>query len=90
LLPGAWGGLNHIKTAVEEKPDLLIIGEANEWETPEYIRDARLLGMNISLLILGHSVSEEPGMAWMAEWLQPQLTGIKVTHVSSDDPFTWL
>ncbi len=90
LLPGAWGGLNHIKTAVEEKPDLLIIGEANEWETPEYIRDARLLGMNISLIILGHSVSEEPGMAWMAEWLQPKLTGINVTHVPSNDPFTWL
>jgi putative NIF3 family GTP cyclohydrolase 1 type 2 len=90
LLPGAWGGLNHIRTAVAEKPDLLIIGEANEWETPEYIRDARLMGMNISMIVLGHAVSEEPGMEWMAEWLQPRLHGIKVTHVPSKDPFTWL
>lgn len=90
LLPGAWGGFNQIKTAVNEKPDLLIVGECSEWETPEYIRDARLQGMNISLLILGHAVSEEPGMAWMQEWLQPKLTGIKVTHVRSLDPFTWL
>lgn len=90
LLPGAWGGLNQIKTAVAEKPDLLIVGECSEWETPEYIRDARQQGMNVSLLILGHAVSEEPGMAWMQEWLQPKLAGIKVTHVPSLDPFTWL
>lgn len=89
LLPGAWGGLNHIRTAVAEKPDLLVVGEANEWETPEYIRDAGLMGMDISMIVLGHAVSEEPGMAWMAEWLQPKLNGIKVTHVPSHDPFTW-
>lgn len=90
LMPGAWGGQNHIATAAAEKPDLVIIGEANEWETPEYIRDAGLMGMNISLLVLGHAVSEEPGMIWMAEWLQPKLPGLKVTHVASEDPFTWL
>ena len=90
LLPGAWGGLNQIKTAVDENPDLLIVGEASEWETPEFIRDARSLGFNISMIILGHAVSEEPGMAWMAEWLQPKLSGITVTHVPSEDPFTWL
>ena len=90
LMPGAWGGLHQISIAVKEKPDLIIVGEVSEWETPEYIRDAKSLGMNISLIILGHSVSEEPGMAWMAEWLQPQIPDIKVTHVASKDPFTWL
>ena len=90
LLPGAWGGLNHIRTITKEKPDLVLIGEASEWETPEYIRDARAMGINISMIVLGHAVSEEPGMAWMAEWLQPKLNGIKITHVPSQDPFTWL
>jgi putative NIF3 family GTP cyclohydrolase 1 type 2 len=90
LLPGAWGGQNHIKTFVEEKPDLLIIGEANEWETPEYIRDAQSLGINVSLIVLGHAVSEEPGMEWMSAWLQPKVPGIKVTHIASKDPFNWI
>jgi putative NIF3 family GTP cyclohydrolase 1 type 2 len=49
-----------------------------------------MLGMDISLIVLGHTVSEEPGMEWMAEWLQPKLPGIKVTHIASNDPFTWV
>ena len=89
LLPGASGAQNHIQTIIDKKPDLLIVGEASEWETPEYIRDAQLLGINISLIVLGHAVSEEPGMEWMATWLQPKVPGIGVAHIASKDPFTW-
>jgi putative NIF3 family GTP cyclohydrolase 1 type 2 len=90
LLPGAWGGQNQISTTEKEKPDLVIVGEVHEWEMAEYIRDARLLGSKTSLIVLGHSVSEEPGMEWLLEWLQPKLEGIKVTHIASNNPFTWV
>jgi putative NIF3 family GTP cyclohydrolase 1 type 2 len=90
LLPGAWGGQRQVSVAESEKPDVLIVGESPEWETVEYIRDARSFGRNISLIILGHAVSEEPGMDWIAEWLQPKLRDIKISHVASNDPFTWL
>ncbi len=90
LLPGAWGGQRQVTAAEKEKPDVLIVGEVHEWETAEYIRDARAFGKNISLIILGHSVSEEPGMEWLAAWLQPKLSGIKVKHIASGDPFKWL
>ncbi len=60
LLPGAWGGQRQVSAAENENPDLLIVGELQEWETAEYVRDARSFGKNISLIILGHSVSEEP------------------------------
>ncbi len=90
LLPGAWGGQKQISTAEKEKPDVIIVGEVHEWETAEYIRDARLLGSKTSLIVLGHSVSEEPGMEWLVEWLQPKLEGIKITHIASDNPFTWI
>jgi putative NIF3 family GTP cyclohydrolase 1 type 2 len=90
LLPGAWGGQNQISTTEKEKPDLVIVGEVHEWEMAEYIRDARLLGSKTSLIVLGHSVSEEPGMEWLREWLQPKLEGIKVTHIASNNPFTWV
>jgi putative NIF3 family GTP cyclohydrolase 1 type 2 len=43
LLPGAWGGQMQISLADAEVPDVLIVGEVSEWETAEYIRDARLL-----------------------------------------------
>ena len=90
LLPGAWGGQRQVSAAETEKPDVLIVGEVSEWETAEYIRDANLLGKKIALIVLGHSVSEEPGMEWMVDWLQPKLTGVKVTHVASGNPFTWV
>jgi putative NIF3 family GTP cyclohydrolase 1 type 2 len=90
LLPGAWGGQNQIATTEKEKPDLVIVGEVHEWETAEYIRDARLFGSKTSLIVLGHSVSEEPGMEWLVEWLQPKIEGIKITHIPSASPFKWV
>jgi putative NIF3 family GTP cyclohydrolase 1 type 2 len=90
LLPGAWGGQRQVSVAETEKPDVLIVGETPEWETAEYIRDANLLGRKIALIVLGHSVSEEPGMEWLVEWLQPKLPGTKITHVPSGSPFTWV
>ncbi len=90
LLPGAWGGQRQVSVAESEKPDVLIVGELAEWETAEYIRDANLLGKKIALIVLGHSVSEEPGMEWVADWLKPKLQGITVTHIASGNPFTWI
>jgi putative NIF3 family GTP cyclohydrolase 1 type 2 len=90
LLPGAWGGQKQIATVEKEKPDLIIVGEVHEWETAEYIRDARSLGSKTSLIVLGHSVSEEPGMEWLVDWLQPKLEGIKITHLASGNPFAWV
>jgi putative NIF3 family GTP cyclohydrolase 1 type 2 len=90
LLPGASGGQRQMSLVEKEKPDVLIVGEVHEWEAAEYIRDARALGAKTSLIILGHSVSEEPGMQWLAEWLQPKIVGIKITHIASGDPFTWV
>jgi putative NIF3 family GTP cyclohydrolase 1 type 2 len=90
ILPGAAGGQAQISLVEKEKPDVLIVGEVHEWETAEYIRDTRLSGGKTSLIVLGHAVSEEPGMNWLVEWLQPKIPGLKITHVASQDPFTWL
>jgi putative NIF3 family GTP cyclohydrolase 1 type 2 len=90
LLPGAWGGDNQIRTIESDKPDVVLIGEIREWETAEYMRDARLLGSKTSMILLGHAASEEPGMEWLVDWLQPKLEGIKVNHIASMSAFTWI
>jgi putative NIF3 family GTP cyclohydrolase 1 type 2 len=89
LIPGAAGGRMQINFVNQAQPDLLICGELQEWETSEYFRDSRSLGMNRSLIVLGHSVSEEPGMEWLVNWLQPKVKDIKITHVPSNNPFQW-
>jgi len=87
LSPGAAGGRSQIQLLQKEKPDVLIVGEVSEWETAEYIRDAQSMKLSISLIVLGHAESEEPGMEWLVPWLQPKVADINVTHVPSHYPF---
>jgi len=89
MLPGSAGGQRQVAQVEEKNPDVLIVGEQVEWETTEYKRDLRKLGGKTALIILRHSVSEEPGMEALAEWLSPKIQGIKVSHIPSGDPFTW-
>jgi hypothetical protein len=42
------------------------------------------------MVVLGHSFSEEPGMEWLVQWLQPKLQGIPIRHIASGEPFVWL
>ncbi|RCW74811.1 Nif3-like dinuclear metal center hexameric protein [Saliterribacillus persicus] len=65
------------------KLDLVIYGEGPEWETPEYVRDANSQGIEKALIILGHAESEEPGMEFMAEYIQKAIPQISVSFISS-------
>ncbi|GAB4039224.1 Nif3-like dinuclear metal center hexameric protein [Spirosoma jeollabukense] len=89
LLPGAAGGRNQIAAIEQAKPDVVLCGEASEWETPEYIRDARRQGQTISLVVLGHIMSEAAGMAWLVPWLKPQLPDLPISYIPSGNPFTY-
>ncbi|QMU27152.1 Nif3-like dinuclear metal center hexameric protein [Adhaeribacter radiodurans] len=90
LLPGASGAKRHIAEIEKEKPDVVLVGEAQEWETVEYVRDAQAKGDKLSLVLLGHAVSEEPGAEWMASWLKAKVPGLKVTHVASRNPLSFM
>jgi len=82
LLPGAAGGRPQITAISKNKPDVLVCGEIQEWETAEYVRDARAEGRSLSLVVLGHIASEEPGSIFMANWIKNNIPGITATHVS--------
>jgi putative NIF3 family GTP cyclohydrolase 1 type 2 len=90
LMPGASGGRSHIMAMQQDKPDALLCGEISEWETAEYVRDARQQGQKLSLGILGHIMSEAPGMQWLVPWLQPKLPEMKITYIDSKTPFTYV
>ncbi len=90
LMPGAAGGQMQIGLAEKQHPDVLIVGEVHEWETAEYFRDAIQFGQKTSLIVLGHGVSEEPGMEWLVEWLHPKVPELKITHIASNNPFVFV
>jgi putative NIF3 family GTP cyclohydrolase 1 type 2 len=72
------------------KPDLILSGETREWETVERVRDGLAMGQKTSLLVLSHSVSEEAGMEYLVQWLQPKVAGLKITHIPSNNPFIFV
>lgn len=67
--------------------DVLVAGEINEWETCEYVRDARFQNRHKALIVVGHALSEEPGMAYLVEWLHERFPEIPITHVPTGEPF---
>jgi len=90
LLPGAAGGRSQIQAIAKAKPDVLICGEIQEWETAEYVRDARATGDKLSLVVLGHIASEEPGSHYMAEWLKQKIPAVKTTHIPAKNSLEFL
>lgn len=81
LLPGAAGGMNQIRAIASQKPDVVLCGEIAEWETAEYVRDARAKGDKLALVVMGHVASEEPGSVFLADWLTKKIKSVKTTHV---------
>lgn len=87
LMPGAAGGRSQILNTGKMKPDVLLVGELSEWETAEYVRDSRAAGNKLSLIVLGHADSEEPGSKYMADWLKKNVQGMNVIQVPAGNPF---
>lgn len=90
LMPGAAGGKRQIEVMNKVQPDVLLCGELQEWETAEYVRDAQTRGQQLSLVVLGHIASEEPGSEYMADWLLKKIPGIHVTHVPARNSLSFL
>lgn len=70
LSVGAPGTERHRNLLEEKDIDLLVAGEAPEWETYQYAYDAQLQGKNKAVIFLGHAVSEAYGMNYCARWLK--------------------
>jgi putative NIF3 family GTP cyclohydrolase 1 type 2 len=87
MLPGASGAEGHIRLLGRDDVDVLLVGEAPEWETIEYVRDAVAAGKAKALILLGHANSEEAGMEHCAAWLRGFVKDALVKFIPAGDPF---
>jgi len=87
LAPGAAGFALHRQALQRTDVDVLLIGEAHEWETVEYVADAIAAGEKKALILTGHIPSEQAGMEEFARWLGTFLKDVPVTFVATADPF---
>lgn len=86
---GAPGTETHRKLLEEKNIDLLVAGEAPEWETYQYIYDAQLQGKNKAVIFLGHAVSEAAGMNYCARWLKGFLPkDLNIKYIESGSSYT--
>lgn len=89
LMPGAAGSLRHRHMLQRDDVEVLVIGEAPEWETVEYVADAVAEGKHKALIILGHIPSEQAGMEECARWLKTFITDVPVDFIAASEPF-WM
>jgi len=87
---GAPGGRYQIRLLKQTDADALVCGEIHEWETSEYIRDARQQGKSKGLLLIGHANSEEAGMETFSGMMAGVLPGIPLVHIPAGDPFLFI
>jgi putative NIF3 family GTP cyclohydrolase 1 type 2 len=67
--------------------DAMVLGESREWEGIEYAQDAIASGRKKGLIVLGHAISEEPGMKECAAWLKTFIAEVPVEFVPAGEPF---
>ncbi len=90
VLMGAWDSRKQMEYLRPPGVDVLLCGEAREWETTEYVRDANEAGIKKGVVVCGHALSEEPGMAWFTTWLRDRVPGVNVVHIPTGDPFHYV
>lgn len=88
FMAGAPGGQRHIQVLQNPDVEVVLAGEAPEWETYLYANDATEAGMKKAVIFLGHVKSEEAGMEYCASWLKTFIKGVPVHFIENKPNFT--
>jgi putative NIF3 family GTP cyclohydrolase 1 type 2 len=87
LAVGAPGSARHIGLLEDKNVDVVVAGEAQQWETYEYMRDAVDQGRKKAIIFLGHVNSEEAGMEYCCTWLKSFIKDIPVFYIEKGPSF---
>jgi putative NIF3 family GTP cyclohydrolase 1 type 2 len=87
LAVGAPGSARHIGLLEDKNVDVVVAGEAQQWETYEYMRDAVDQGRKKAIIFLGHINSEEAGMEYCCTWLKSFIKDIPVFYIEKGPSF---
>jgi putative NIF3 family GTP cyclohydrolase 1 type 2 len=84
---GNWGYAGSSRPFARPDLDVLVIGEAREWELIEYAADTISAGKKKGLIVLGHIPSEQAGMLNCANWLKTFITEVPIELIPAVEPF---
>jgi putative NIF3 family GTP cyclohydrolase 1 type 2 len=84
-------GPGYATPRVTTEADVIIGGEQQEadgaFDDVEYVLDAVSLGMAKGLIMLGHVISEQPGMEDLATWMKTFISEVPIRFVPAAEPF---
>lgn len=84
---GTPGGVFELLSS--EDVEIVLTGEACEWKLAEYARDANALGMNKTLIVMGHIGSERDGMRLLAKRLSENYTDFETRYIECGEVYTY-
>jgi putative NIF3 family GTP cyclohydrolase 1 type 2 len=70
--------------------DVIVCGEACEWEAFEYAEDWVTAGWGKGMIMLGRAVSEDPGARELASWMKSFIPDVPVTGIPVGEPFSYV
>ncbi|MBQ8163279.1 MAG: Nif3-like dinuclear metal center hexameric protein [Clostridia bacterium] len=73
----------------DENVEIVLTGEACEWKLAEYARDAAALGINKSLIVMGHIGSERDGMRLLAKRMQEKYTSFETKYIECGEVYMY-
>lgn len=87
LYLGACG--DQIDAFCSDDAELAIAGEQSEWRSVEQMRDAGQFGIAKTLILIGHGVSEAPGMELLAQRLAQEYPAFETRYFHCGDIFSY-
>jgi hypothetical protein len=84
-------GMGYSSGRFSTEVDVVINGENPETNNPydptAYALDAAFFGRNKGQIILGHAISEEPGMEDVAVWMRTFIKDVPIQFIRSGEPY---
>ncbi len=84
---GNFGGITGAAILDGPDCDVMVIGEAQDWDLPMYVQDTMSAGGKKAFIMIGHDKSEQWGMKYCAEWLGGFIKEIPCKFVPIIEPF---
>jgi putative NIF3 family GTP cyclohydrolase 1 type 2 len=72
---------------LDGEADVLVIGEAQDWDLVAYAHDLASVGRKKGLIVLGHVLSEQWGMEFCADWLKGFVKEVPVRFLPLIEPY---
>ena len=85
LGPGEHGHVADLDASMAMGANCFVAGESSEWLAARYAVDA-----GISMIVTGHTESENPGMLNLAKYLKQHFDGLKVEFLDAGNVYSYL